>query len=44
MVIRWTPQAVRSLKEIYQFYLPETGRAKALSIVSELRDTIRYIR
>lgn len=43
MVIQWTPQAVKSLADIYHFYLPETGRTKALAIVSELREATKYL-
>ena len=43
MVIQWTPQAVKNLKDIYQFYLPETGRTKALAIVAELRAVVKYL-
>lgn len=28
MVIRWTPLTPKSLKDIYNFYLPDAGRRK----------------
>lgn len=43
MVIHWTSQAIKSLEDIYHFYLPETGRTKALAIVSELREATKYL-
>lgn len=43
MVIKWAPLATKSLKEIYYFYLPQTGRPKARSIADELRQETRYL-
>ena len=43
MVIKWSPLARRSLKEIYQFYLPKTGKEKAYAIVAELKRETRYL-
>lgn len=43
MVIRWTKQAVDSLKMIYQFYLPSVGRNKALKIISSIRQETNYL-
>lgn len=43
MVITWTPLAVDSLKDIYLFYLPQTGRAKAREIVNQIRLETRYL-
>ena len=43
MVIRWSRLAVQSLREIYLFYLPQTGRSKARIIVNELRDETRFL-
>lgn len=39
----WTPLAVDSLKDIYRFYLSQTGRAKARQIVDEIRSETRYL-
>lgn len=43
MVIRWTPLAKKSLKDIYNFYLPETGRTKALEIVQRIKNETNYL-
>lgn len=43
MVVTWTPLAVNSLNDIYRFYLPQTGRNKALQIVEEIRNETRYL-
>ena len=41
MVIKWSSLARQSLKEIYQFYLPNTGKEKARNIVNELKRETR---
>ena len=43
MVIKWSSLARQSLKEIYQFYLPNTGKEKARNIVNELKRETRYL-
>jgi len=43
MVIRWTSLAQKSLRDIYQFYLPQMGREKALGIVSQIKDEANYL-
>lgn len=43
MVIRWTPLAKSSLKEIYSFYLPQAGKKKALEIVTQIKEETRYL-
>ncbi|RHR58781.1 type II toxin-antitoxin system RelE/ParE family toxin [Parabacteroides sp. AF17-28] len=43
MVIKWAPIAKQNLQDIYQFYLPETGRKKALEIVQTIKDEARYL-
>lgn len=43
MVIRWTPLAKNSLRDIYLFYLPQTGKKKALEIVTETRNETIYL-
>lgn len=43
MVIKWTPLAVQSLRDIFDFYVPQTGHDKALQIVAALRDETRYL-
>lgn len=43
MVIKWSPLAVDSLRNIYDFYLPQIGQHKAAEIVSELRNETRYL-
>lgn len=43
MVIRWTKQAVDSLKIIYRFYLSTAGRDKALEIISAIRQETNYL-
>ena len=43
MVIKWSPLAQRSLKEIYLFHLPKTGREKAHANVTELKKETRYL-
>lgn len=43
MVIKWTPLARKSLKDIYNFYLPDTGRTKALEIVQRIKDETNYL-
>lgn len=43
MVIKWTPLAKKSLKDIYRFYLPDTGRNKAFEIVQQIKDETNYL-
>lgn len=43
MVIKWTRLAVDSLKDIYDFYLPQTGGPKARQIVDDIRNETRYL-
>ncbi|MBC8617832.1 MULTISPECIES: type II toxin-antitoxin system RelE/ParE family toxin [Parabacteroides] len=43
MVIKWTPLARKSLKDIYNFYQPDTGRTKALEIVQRIKDETNYL-
>lgn len=43
MVIKWTPLAKKSLKDIYLFYLPGTGRTKALEITQRIKDEANYL-
>ncbi len=43
MVIKWSPLALQTLKEIYQFYLPKTGKEKAQAIVTDLKRETRYL-
>ncbi|NDV58421.1 type II toxin-antitoxin system RelE/ParE family toxin [Bacteroides sp. 519] len=43
MVIKWTPLARRSLKDVYLFYLPQTGKKKALEIINQIKDETNYL-
>jgi plasmid stabilization system protein ParE len=43
MVIRWTPLARKSLQDIYQFYLPQTGQEKAREIISQIKEETDYL-
>lgn len=43
MVIRWSKQAVESLKDVYRFYLPQAGAETARRIVEDIRTETRYL-
>lgn len=43
MVVKWSPIAKRNLQDIYYFYLPDTGRKKALEIVKWIKDETKYL-
>lgn len=43
MVIKWSPLAIDSLRNIYEFYLSQIGQEKAYEIISELRNETRYL-
>lgn len=43
MVIHWSRQAIRSLYDIYNFYLPKAGKETARRIVTEIREETRYL-
>lgn len=43
MVIKWSPLAKKSLKDIYLFYLPDTGKTKAKEIVQRIKDEANYL-
>lgn len=43
MVIKWSPIAKKSLKDIYLFYLPDTGKTKAKEIVQRIKDEANYL-
>lgn len=43
MVIRWSKQAIESLRNIFRFYQPQTGADTARRIVGEIRNETRYL-
>lgn len=43
MVIKWSPLAKKSLKDIYLFFLPDTGKTKAKEIVQRIKDEANYL-
>lgn len=43
MVIRWSKQAIESLRNIFRFYQPQTGADTARRIVREIQNETRYL-
>lgn len=43
MVIKWSPLAIQSLEEVYDFYLAQADATIAHRIITEIRQETRYL-
>lgn len=43
MVIKWSPVAINSLEEVYNFYLAQANATVAHRIIMEIRQEVRYL-
>ena len=43
MVIKWSPLAISSLEEVYNFYMNQANETVAQRIIAEIRQETRYL-